>query len=271
MYSERIMACNIISQVTCPPDPTCPPSASPTLTPTLSAMPTFVNSTAPSEAPSGRQKINNSAVIAAGGGVITSETLEGMYVMDAHIAANKILIARELLTSVSPSSGKRTPSPFSYNGFKESLHTMITMSVDGHTFYIGEANSNNGRVYGLVNIAAFLSQSVVDSIQHGSCDEVNSDIVGGVLPISNACGQNGMSYNDMTCPAGEEKYACQVDDTMRVEGVASTLDDEDKPRAFYCGPSSDYDGYTGSWDYVSGTESRDGPVENALGKTDVQG
>lgn len=271
MYSERIMACNIISQVTCPPDPTCPPSASPTLTPTLSAMPTFVNSTAPSEAPSGRQKIKNSAVIAAGGGVITSETLEGMYVMDAHIAANKILIARELLTSVSPSSGKRTPSPFSYNGFKESLHTMITMSVDGHTFYIGEANSNNGRVYGLVNIAAFLSQSVVDSIQHGSCDEVNSDIVGGVLPISNACGQNGMSYNDMTCPAGEEKYACQVDDTMRVEGVASTLDDEDKPRAFYCGPSSDYDGYTGSWDYVSGTESRDGPVENALGKTDVQG
>jgi len=292
-FSERIQACNIIAQITCPEDPTCPPSKnkspseSPSVStefPTGSSPPTF----SPTKSPA-----------VAGGGVLqgadqtTSSTqenprtrldpqvLEGMYVMDAHMAANKIVLTRELLTSPSSrrggGNGRSSSNDFSYMGFRSSLHAMITTGVSNQTFYIGDSSGENGRAYGLVNIAAFLAMSVEDSIVHGSCDEVNRDLVGGLLPISNACGQNGRSYEDTNCPIGEEMYTCDVDPTMRA--VANDIDGakakegggDVPPKPFYCGPTSDYGGSTGYWDYVSGAEFGQPPVENGMGKTNVEG
>jgi hypothetical protein len=198
---------------------------------------------------------------------ITSDIMEGVYVMDAHLDANKILITRELFNGGRPLSS--TASTFDYNSFKESLHTMITTPIDNKSFYIGSSDQTNGRVYGLVNIAAFLSQAVIDSIQYGSCDEVNIDLINGILPISNACGQNGMDYQKEStlCLASEEKYACKVEWEMRSQGdrVGSS------PPPLYCGPANDYGGFTGYWDYASETEVKDEPTANGMGKTDVQG
>ena len=148
---------------------------------------------------------------------------------------------------------------------------MITQGVDGKTFYIGDSKAENGRVYGLVNIAAFLAMSVADSIRKGSCDELNSDVVGGLLPISNACGQYGVSYQDLTCP---DDLACEVDATMRSTASPATSADgsgEHPPTPFYCAPKSDYGDFTGYWDYLSNAENRDAAAENALGRTDVEG
>jgi hypothetical protein len=187
--------------------------------------------------------------------------------MDAHLDANKILITRELFNGGRPLSS--TASTFDYNSFKTSLHTMITTPIDNKSFYIGSSDQTNGRVYGLVNIAAFLSQAVVDSIQHGSCDEVNTDEIEGILPISNACGQNGMDYQDplTLCLASEEEYACNVEGEMRATGEVVG----DSPPPFSCGPANDYGGFTGYWDYASENEIKEEPTANALGKTDVQG
>ena len=51
--------------------------------------------------------------------------LEGMYVMDAHLAANKIVLVRELLMSPGIGGGGGDRG-YSYTGFRSSLHTMIT-------------------------------------------------------------------------------------------------------------------------------------------------
>ncbi|KAL7513268.1 hypothetical protein ACHAXN_010978 [Cyclotella atomus] len=265
MYSPQIYACNIASMVVCPPDPTCPPTAEPTSAPTITKEPKspsptediFDNPSAP---------IKNQTIIDPES-FITPDLLEGIYVMDAHLDANKIMINRELFNGGRPLSS--TASTFDYNSFKSSLHTMITTPIDNKSFYIGSSDHANGRVYGLVNIAAFLSQAVVDSIQHGSCDEVNTDLIEGILPISNACGQNSMDYQDRStlCLASEEAYACNVELEMRAtaEVVGAS------PPPFSCGPAKDYGGFTGYWDFVSETEIKDGPTANALGKTDVQG
>lgn len=274
MYSTQIQACNVVSQVTCPPDPSCPPVVSPTTSPTLpvesdetpdeTSVSTPVPTVAPTDKPvaSADSSSGNESV-----SFVTPDLLEGIYVIDAHLDANKVMITRELFNGGRP---LYPSSPaFNYNSFKSSLHTMITTPIDNKSFFIGSSDLANGRVYGLVNIAAFLSQSLIDSIQYGSCDEVNSDIIQGVLPISNACGQNGMDYQDKStlCLASEEKYACSVEWDMRVQGqnLGSS------PPPFYCGPANEYGGFTGYWDYVSGTEIKDGPTENANGKTDVQG
>jgi hypothetical protein len=59
---------------------------------------------------------------------------------------------------------------YRYDDFRESLSIMSTDGVAGKKFYIGE-DINHGHVYGLVNIAAFLAQSMKETIQYDACDE----------------------------------------------------------------------------------------------------
>ena len=59
---------------------------------------------------------------------------------------------------------------YRYTDLLESIKIMSTEGVAGKTFYIGEENEN-GHIYGLVNIAAFLAQSMKETIQYDACDE----------------------------------------------------------------------------------------------------
>ena len=72
---------------------------------------------------------------------------------------------------------------------------MAAEGVAGKKFYIGDDDVENGHVYGLVNIAAFLAQSMKETIQYDACDENSWDLVGGKYPLSNACGQLGQSVS----------------------------------------------------------------------------
>ena len=315
-YSSTIMACNIDSLVSCPEDPTCEPTVTPTsspirkidetVSPSTSYKPTsnadMVAAQAAASAAAnsiprpGSTGTNQDNVLLPGTGelyelpryAVHPQILEGLYVMEAHLSANKMVLTRELLTSPSGGRGRNNNNNnYSYMGFKSSLQTMITTGVSNTTFYIGPSSSDsssdsnnieNGRAYGLVNIATFLSMSVEDSIKYGSCDEVNTDIVGGLLPISNACGQYGLDYQvkDEEC----SKYACTVDMSMRMEanpilGDGSSWNNgggsNKNARPMYCGPKMDYGGSTGHWDYVSGREVPNPAVKNAIDREDVQG
>jgi hypothetical protein len=59
---------------------------------------------------------------------------------------------------------------YRYDDFLESLKIMATDGVAGKTLYTGE-DVENGHVYGMVNIAAFLAQSMKETIQYDACDE----------------------------------------------------------------------------------------------------
>ena len=59
---------------------------------------------------------------------------------------------------------------YRYDDFRESLSIMAEEGVAGKTFYTGE-DVENGHVYGMVNIAAFLAQSMKETIQYDACDE----------------------------------------------------------------------------------------------------
>ena len=75
-------------------------------------------------------------------------------------------------------------SVYRYADFRASLDVMATDGVAGKTFYVGEEDVENGHVYGLVNIAAFLAQSMKETIQYDACDENSWDLVGGKYPLS---------------------------------------------------------------------------------------
>jgi len=120
--------------------------------------------------------------------------------------------------------------------------------------------SKRSLVYGLVNIAAFLAQAMSDSIIHDSCDELNIDHLplssnDGIglddgndmhrFPSSNACGQNGRSYEDEICERADRKYDCvdQLNIDEQAEMVAygtSRGHWAGAPGPFYCGPRDMY-------------------------------
>eukprot|EP00804_Cyclotella_cryptica_P024464 CCRYP_017568-RB/>CCRYP_017568-RB protein AED:0.03 eAED:0.03 QI:1933/1/1/1/1/0.81/11/100/1752 len=195
---------------------------------------------------------------------------------------------------------------YRYEHFIEALAMMATTGVNGEVFYLGaspgereitrqlQASNSSGRetslVYGLVNIAAFLAQAMTESIIYDACDEINvqplpnsTDDGKGLddgldhfrFPISNACGQNGRSYQDEQCKRTEDsQYDCaaqlNIEDFVTMEVTAfSHLLWRGAPAPFYCGPKSFYK-ETGFWDAAKGNENDTIPLANEDGRTDVE-
>lgn len=163
---------------------------------------------------------------------------------------------------------------YRYDHFVDALAIMSVTGVSGETFFMGYGeNGQNGRqlqadnstdkstslVYGLVNIAAFLAQAMTESIIHDACDELNvqplpNSTDDGIglddghdhfrFPISNACGQNGRSYQDEQCKLPEDSiYDCanqlNSEEFASVEVTAVSRSRwPGAPGPFYCGPKS---------------------------------
>ena len=69
----------------------------------------------------------------------------------------------------------QTPSTvYRYEGFLAGLQVMVADGVAGKRYYLGD-DSERGHLYGLANIAAFLGQSMKETIQYDACDENNWD------------------------------------------------------------------------------------------------
>lgn len=103
----------------------------------------------------------------------------------------------------------------------------------------------HGFEYGLANMAAFLSQAMVDGIHGDACDESNEQEMlarsgqpTGIFPLSNACGQWNTSYEDMVCPEGEKEMEC--DPLPPEKNVEATYAAGRK--GLKCGPVSMYPG-----------------------------
>eukprot|EP00485_Elphidium_margaritaceum_P006056 CAMPEP_0202699996 /NCGR_PEP_ID=MMETSP1385-20130828/13207_1 /ASSEMBLY_ACC=CAM_ASM_000861 /TAXON_ID=933848 /ORGANISM="Elphidium margaritaceum" /LENGTH=885 /DNA_ID=CAMNT_0049357093 /DNA_START=101 /DNA_END=2758 /DNA_ORIENTATION=+ len=177
---------------------------------------------------------------------------------------------------------------YRFDGFISGLRTMYETGVSGNTFYLGSdfdtsTNAANGYKYGLVNIAAFLAQSMKETIRYNACDENNWDAISGVYPISNACGQLSQSYQDYECSADEAEMQCEVDVDMELQATTNAKW-WGAPKPLFCGPKSKYPS-TGYWDPTQScpggtcTEydgQKGGAVvqstmANRAGRTDVEG
>merc|ERR1719174_1543730 len=99
----------------------------------------------------------------------------------------------------------------------------LLMDMDVNDVGAGEgggAGTGDHR-YALVNVAAFLAQAMKETIKYDACDENSWDLVAGKYPASNACGQLGQSYQDYTCPAGEEHMQCEVDPNLEITATTN--------------------------------------------------
>jgi len=187
----------------------------------------------------------------------------------------------------------RTPSMvYRYEGFISGLRIMVEDGVAGGKYYLGADDAENGYLYGLVNVAAFIGQSMKETIQYDACDENNWDFFDtpAVYPLSNSCGQLEQSYADYHCPEHERHMECEVDKSMSLKATTHAKW-YGAPGPFFCGPKSEYP-EVGIWDYMydchnpwadppvscdvyegqrAGRYDNSKPLANRNGRTDVEG
>lgn len=117
------------------------------------------------------------------------------------------------------------------------VQQMADAGVAGRHFLTGSSEVENGHVYGLVNLAAFLAQSMQESIQYDVCDENNWEKVNGdKFSAATACGSLGKSYQDYTegCP---EFVRCEVDPNMEMKAWTNAQW-PGAPPPHFCAPKS---------------------------------
>jgi predicted chitinase len=140
----------------------------------------------------------------------------------------------------------------------KAVYLMATKGVGSQTLWMGTEGKST---YGLVNVAAFLAQTMQETIQYNACDENNwSDKAvvqehgGSEYSATSACGQLHQSYQDYTCSAEEDaeaggKMACDVDPNMEMR-AATQAQWYGAPPGLFCAPKSKVP-KAPRWDYSS--------------------
>jgi predicted chitinase len=167
------------------------------------------------------------------------------------------------------------------------VRVMASSGAGGMKLDVGsEQEGANAYRYGLANLAAFLAQAMKESIKYNACDENNWDLVNGVYPLSNACGQLGQSYQDYQIDPATD---CAVDLNMQITATTHAKW-YGAPPPLRCGPKNVTGATTVGWN-PSGSCGPWGPptppcnvyagqqggafttstAANGKGRTDVEG
>jgi len=158
-----------------------------------------------------------------------------MNVMENQLNTSKNQIEDVLLRSTSPVDGTSHNSyRYRFFDFMKALELMADVGVEDSYFYIGQEDQSSTRIggammtdfkSGIFNVALFLTQAIVNSIRDDGCDEHNTQIVNGRHPVSNSCGQYGISYQDLVCTeAGDVGKECPLDPSMTFTAATRALD-----------------------------------------------
>eukprot|EP00808_Paulinella_micropora_P024651 g2588.t1 len=140
-----------------------------------------------------------------------------------------------ILTSQRPDLSWGPSKVYKWEDFLKPTKNMYETGVGASKLWLGDGSAN-GITYGVVNLAAFLAQSMKETIQYDVCDENNWDQTSGYA-ATNACGQLGQSYQDYHCPPGEEHMECPLDPTMTIRAATSATW-YGAPPPMFCAPKS---------------------------------
>ncbi|MCL1129983.1 Ig-like domain-containing protein [Shewanella sairae] len=117
---------------------------------------------------------------------------------------------------------------YKWADFMDGLNAMHNIGVAGNKFWLLDENADDATniKYAKVAIAAFLAQSMQETIRYNACDENNwSEIKYGApadYPMTASCGQLGQKYADygVNPESGlDHAYSCPRDNKMEVSAL----------------------------------------------------
>lgn len=182
-----------------------------------------------------------------------------------YIRSKQNAIERNVLVSYT-NDGVAFPSTrYTFDGLMNGLDVIAVEGFGADfKFNLNEGVPNEWKK-GLISLSAFLANAMVESIQYDSCDERNWQEFDGLYAISNACGQEGYSYEDDEC-SFEFKSSCPAVPSMEVTAVNGPIGDM-LPPLFQCKPGTTNAGY---WDSSTG-EIIQTFYTNVAGRNDIEG
>lgn len=282
---DEIGSCSDSGTETPTRSPTQTPTAPPTTSSTKNTSPTELPTTNPTKAPT-QPNPTKSPTRSPTRPPTDDETAAKL---EAVLEEHKDGFDNNIFLYETPQSTWMPSTVYRYEGFISGLRVMYQDGVANKLFYIGDS-SHNGHVYGLVNIAAFVAQSMKETIKYDACDENSWDLYNSRYPLSNSCGQLSQSYQDYHCPPEERHMECPVDPNMQITAVTNAKW-YGAPAPLKCGPKSVYE-FTGYWDHSyhcdnpwksppetcgdyegqkAGRDNNELPFANRNGRTDVEG
>merc|ERR1719171_3263124 len=145
-----------------------------------------------------------------------------------------------------PSGGWKPSTLYTWKDMIAAVKIMATQGVGKQKLFVGEGSNFK---YGLVNLAAFLGESMKETIMYNACDEnnwSNPDVTkqfgGTSYTASYACGQGKQSYQDYKCSKEDNeiaggKMACDVDPNMEMR-AHTQAEWYGAPPKLFCAPKS---------------------------------
>lgn len=155
----------------------------------------------------------------------------------------------QLMISQQPDLSWAPSAIYHWADFLQALYAMHLFGVGEQRFWFGDAADDEATrtKLGAVNVAAFLAQSMVETIKYDACDENNWD---SGYPITSACGQLGQNYENYDC-----ELACPKRKDLRISAVTHAKW-YGAPGPLFCAPDQalidaglSASGATGRWDY----------------------
>ena len=157
-----------------------------------------------------------------------------------------------------------SPVPSTVYKFEDFMTALkkLQQAGDNFKFWLGDDCTLESQKVAMVNMAAFLGQSMRESIIYDACDENNwdkwrailqetseSQTLADLYPMSSGCGQLGQRYAEYDCDD-----ACPQDPSMSMTATTNAAW-SGAPPPLMCGPTSQYDGlgYWNSEKYCTGT------------------
>ncbi|MDB2386329.1 PKD domain-containing protein, partial [Shewanella sp.] len=129
----------------------------------------------------------------------------------------------EVFLYETPESTWIPSTTYKWADFLAALNPMHNSGIGDVTFWLTDPTADDATniQYAKVAIAAFLAQSMKETIQYNACDENNWSINTGDpvnYPLSSACGQLGQVYADYGTNAqgNDNPYSCPRNDKMEI-------------------------------------------------------
>lgn len=176
-----------------------------------------------------------------------SSSPSGIAALDDLLIKKEAQYDAELMISQLPDLSWAPSTLYHWADFLKAVYDMHLVGVDEKRFWFGDASDDEATrtKIGAVNIAAFIAQSMVETIQYDACDENNWDTG---YPITSACGQLGQDYESYDC-----ELACPKAPMMQVSALTHAKW-YGAPGPLFCAPDQaliaaglSKDGTTGFW------------------------
>ena len=228
--------CDPVYSAFCSSGPVAPTTAPPTAKPSTGAPSTSAPVAAPTPAPAPTAPTAAPAPTSA---PTSLQQVLSVLRSKASVLDNQVLIYQQPDLSWVPSTVYHSADMVS------AVQVMASDGAGGFKLDVGtDADGAKAYQYGLANLAAFLAQAKKESIQYNACDENSWDLVNGVYPLSNACGQLAQSYQDYT---DDPVTDCPLNPNMEITATTNAKW-YGAPPPLKCGPRAKT-GPTVGWSY----------------------